>query len=154
MLKTPKLLLPKSYTVRDRRFWMNCVGLGTMKEWQRVEITENIWQHQACKISLNHLMLHHKRTETKAVYFVEDVQESHSLRPEATSAVTSGSFSLFSILWALCRHLTSPLSPMLCRWMVHPLQSLPVLGRAPTRQHVSPQNLITGNQDSVQETVA
>ena len=40
-------------------------------------------------------MLHHRQTETKAVYFVEDVQESHSLRTEATSVVTSGSFSLF-----------------------------------------------------------
>ena len=79
--------------------------------------------------------------------------ESHSLRTEATSAVNSGYFSLFSILWALSRHLTSPLSLMLCGWMDHPLQSLPVLGRAPTRQHVSPQNLITGNQDSVEETV-
>ena len=62
-------------------------------------------------------------------------------RTEATSVVTSGSFSLFSILWALCRQLTSPLSLMLCRWMDHPLQSLPVLGKAPTRHHVSPKKL-------------
>ena len=37
-----------------------------------------------------------------------------------------------SILWALSRHLTSPLSLMLCGWMDLPLQSRPVLGRAPT----------------------
>ena len=38
------------------------------------DLTENIRQHQACKLSLTHLMLHHRRTETKAVYIVEDVQ--------------------------------------------------------------------------------
>ena len=45
-------------------------------------------------------MLRHRPTEIKAVFVVEDVQESHSLRTEATSAVTSGSFSLFQYSWS------------------------------------------------------
>ena len=61
------------------------------------DLIENIWQHQACKIILTHSMLHHRRTETKAVSFVEDVQESHSLRTEAMSAVYSVFFFFFSL---------------------------------------------------------
>ena len=97
-------------------------------------------------------MLHHRRTETKAVYFVEDVLESHSLRTEAKSAVSSVfvffQYSLSSVQTPQLSTVTDTL------WIDdHPLQSLPVLGRALTRQHVSPQIFITGNRDSVQETV-
>ena len=102
-------------------------------------------------------MLHHRWIETKAVYFVDvqnifHVGESHrgqKLHQQLLLVL----LAFFSILGALSRHFTSPLSLMLCGWMDHPLQSLPLLGRAPTRQYVSPQNLITGNQDSVQEAV-
>ena len=45
-------------------------------------------------------------------------------------------FSVFFELWAD----TSPLSLTLCGWMDHPLQSLPVLSWALTRQHVIKQN--------------
>ena len=43
------------------------------------DLIEKICQHEACKIRLTNLMLHHRWTETKAVYFVEDVWESQRL---------------------------------------------------------------------------
>ena len=39
------------------------------------DLTENIWQYQVCKICLTHLMLHHRWTETKAVYFVSHPED-------------------------------------------------------------------------------
>ena len=84
------------------------------------DLTENIRYHQARKISVTNLKLHHRQTETKAVCVVEDVQESHSLRTEATSAVTSACLRLvqYSLSSEQTPHLCSYFPLRLLWWLV------------------------------------